>query len=64
MYICICNAITEKDIEEAVKQGISSMEMLSELTSVSRQCGCCEAHACKVLQKALSISSDICCSVT
>lgn len=60
MYICICNAITEKDIEEAVKQGISSMEMLSELTSVSNQCGCCEAHACKVLQKALSISGNMC----
>jgi bacterioferritin-associated ferredoxin len=54
MYVCICNAVTEKDIHQAVKQGISSLEMLSELTSVSLQCGCCKNHACKVLQEAIS----------
>lgn len=57
MYICICNAITEKDIHQAVKQGISTMEMLSELTSVSRQCGCCKNHAHQILEEAVSQSS-------
>lgn len=53
MYVCICNAVTEKDIHQAVKQGISSLETLSELTSVSLQCGCCKNHASKVLQEAM-----------
>lgn len=63
MYVCVCNAITEKDIHQAVKQGVCTMEMLSETTSVSRQCGCCESHACKVLEKAVSLSGQACTSV-
>jgi bacterioferritin-associated ferredoxin len=56
MYVCICNGVTDKDIQNAVKQGISSMKMLSELTSISRQCGCCKTHAHKVLQEAIMIN--------
>lgn len=54
MYVCICNAITEKDIHKAVEQGISSLEKLSEVTSVSKHCGCCTEHACKILKEAMN----------
>ena len=59
MYVCICNAITEKDIHMAVKEGISSLEQLSESTSVSRVCGCCENNADRVLQEAMLNREDI-----
>jgi bacterioferritin-associated ferredoxin len=52
MYICICQGITEKDIQNAVKEGICSMERLSESTGVSTQCGCCADHAHKTLEDA------------
>ena len=29
MYICICNAITERDVRECVRRGCCSMEELS-----------------------------------
>ncbi len=53
MYVCICNAVTERDIHQAVKEGISSLEQLSEVTSVSRVCGCCETHADQIIQEAM-----------
>lgn len=53
MYVCICKGVTDKDIHRAVKQGVSSMEELSDLTSVSRDCGCCETYASQVLQEAV-----------
>ncbi len=53
MYVCICNAITEKDIHKAVEEGISTLEKLSEVTSVSKHCGCCADHASKVLQEVI-----------
>jgi bacterioferritin-associated ferredoxin len=52
MYICICQGITEKDIQKAVKQGICTIERLAESTGVSTQCGCCMAHACQTLEEA------------
>lgn len=57
MYVCICNAVTEKDIHKAVKQGISSIDQLSEQTSVSLRCGSCQSRACKVLESALANTS-------
>lgn len=53
MYVCICKGITERDIHQAVEQGISSLEKLSEVTAVSKDCGCCADYACKVLQEAM-----------
>ena len=54
MYVCICKAITEKDIHDAVGQGVSSLEKLSETTAISKDCGCCTEEACKVIQEALA----------
>jgi bacterioferritin-associated ferredoxin len=54
MYVCICNTVTEKDIQQAVKQGVSSLEMLSENMQVSNDCGCCADHASKVLAAAIN----------
>lgn len=59
MYVCICKGVTDKDIHRAVKQGVSSMEQLSDLTSVSRDCGCCETYASQVLQEAVSNCSRL-----
>jgi bacterioferritin-associated ferredoxin len=56
MYVCICHAVTEKDIQKAVKQGICSMESLSENMAVSTRCGCCASHAHQVLTEALNSS--------
>ncbi|MBF2058563.1 MAG: (2Fe-2S)-binding protein [Cyanobacterium sp. T60_A2020_053] len=54
MYVCICNAVTEKDIHKAVREGISSLDQLSQATSVSLRCGSCQSRACQVLESALS----------
>ena len=53
MYVCICHTVTEKDIHQAVKQGVCSMKMLSDSMQVSKQCGCCANHAGKVLEEAM-----------
>lgn len=53
MYVCICNAVTEKDIHKAVEAGVNDLDKLCETTSVSKHCGCCMEHASKVLQEAM-----------
>ena len=58
MYVCICHAVTEKDIQGAVKQGVCSMKMLSEFMPVSNQCGCCDDHARKVLEEAINAQTS------
>jgi bacterioferritin-associated ferredoxin len=57
MYICICHAITEKDIQKAASKGASSIAMLSELTLLGKHCGCCTEEAHRVLSQCSGKSS-------
>lgn len=41
MYICLCNGITDKDIAEAVKNGITDFTTLQAKLGVASGCGSC-----------------------
>lgn len=41
MYVCICNAVTERDIEKAVRGGVRSLADLRLATGCSSNCGQC-----------------------
>jgi bacterioferritin-associated ferredoxin len=53
MYICICNAVTDRDIRQAVADGACSLECLRERLAVSACCGQCAEHASECLAHAL-----------
>ena len=48
MYICLCRAVTDQQIQQAVDEGVRSMEELQEQLEVSTCCGICaeDANAC------------------
>lgn len=41
MYICICNGISSKKIEEAINEGFHSVEQLTMNTGAGNCCGSC-----------------------
>lgn len=45
MFICICNAITERQVQSAVAQGANSMSDLQAQLGVATCCGCCAETA-------------------
>ena len=51
MYICICNAVTDKDIKKAINNGACSMNDLSEQLKVGTCCGRCKSCAKKILNQ-------------
>ncbi len=53
MFVCICNAVTDKQIKEEVAQGATTMRDLSQKLAVGNQCGKCCCCAKKVLNQAL-----------
>lgn len=52
MYVCICNAVTDGEIREAVHGGASSMDALGEQLGVATCCGRCANCARKVMHDA------------
>lgn len=53
MYVCICNAVSDREIRGAVKLGARTMDDLSSLLGVGTCCGKCTDCAKSVLHEAL-----------
>lgn len=46
MYVCICEAVTEKEILRQVQEeGVKSVRSLGRATGACRQCGKCASDA-------------------
>jgi len=54
MYICICHAVNESAIRQAVNEGVSSFRELSARTACGTQCGTCVNLAREVMDQALA----------
>ena len=63
MYICICNAITDRQIVQAAEEGARSPDDLAQGLGVGLGCGRCTSCAVALLQEtvaALAGSSGPC----
>ena len=54
MYVCVCNAVTESAIRDAVDEGVHNLQQLSLETGCGSACGSCHEMATDVLQQALA----------
>ena len=57
MYVCVCNAVTENAIREAVDNGVRSLAELRLHTGCSMTCGTCQDLAEEVLAEAIELSA-------
>lgn len=53
MYVCVCQAVSEKDIQRAVGDGAACFEDLQARTGCTTCCGCCEQEARELLETEL-----------
>jgi len=53
MFVCVCHAVTDTQIREAVENGCCSMRDLRNELNVATQCGRCACHARDLLHNAL-----------
>lgn len=53
MYVCVCNAVTERHIEHAVNQGARRMRDLRQTLGVTAECNRCASCAKQCLSSTL-----------
>lgn len=52
MYVCLCQAVTDRDIHQAVKDGARTLRDLRRDLKVSVDCGLCASCARECLKAA------------
>lgn len=49
MYVCICNAVTDKQIRQAAEDGVTDLWSLERKLGVAAGCGSCREMASEIL---------------
>ena len=44
MYVCLCQAVKDAEIKDAVRDGHASLEALADKLGVGTGCGCCREY--------------------
>lgn len=58
MYVCMCHAITERHIEEAVDAGATRFKDLRSSLRVATECGRCASCAKDCLKQTLALKAS------
>ncbi|HWI14639.1 MAG TPA: bacterioferritin-associated ferredoxin [Burkholderiales bacterium] len=58
MYVCICKAVTDRQIRQAVELGACSLSDLKESLGVATGCGKCAPCAREILREELQSTRD------
>lgn len=53
MFVCLCKAVTDHEIRDAVDQGVTSFEGMQSHLDVSTACGGCACEVKEVMEKKL-----------
>ena len=59
MYICLCNGVRQSQIENAIANGVITMEALQDTLEVNINCGMCERDVVGLLNKGNAEEADI-----
>lgn len=54
MFVCLCKAVTDTQIRDAVDQGHNSLEALKNELQVSTACGACACEVDRIVEKRIA----------
>jgi bacterioferritin-associated ferredoxin len=52
MYVCLCNGVTESEVQEAIEAGASTLEEVGYCTGAGTRCGSCRPVVTAMLDRA------------
>lgn len=59
MYICVCKAVTERQLDQAVHGGATSLRHLRETLGVTSECGRCARCALECMRATMAKNATV-----
>ncbi|MEJ2760070.1 MAG: (2Fe-2S)-binding protein [Gammaproteobacteria bacterium] len=59
MFVCVCHAVTESDIDRALDEGAATLDHLKHRLDVATSCGCCSETIRECLARRQSLEDGI-----
>lgn len=53
MYVCLCKAVTDRQIRESINSGACTFRAVRDQLGVATQCGKCGQHAMNIIETAV-----------
>ena len=60
MYVCVCNAVTESQVKQAVDGGARTLRALQATLDIGLECGRCARYAKGMLKGAAQAAGPLC----
>jgi bacterioferritin-associated ferredoxin len=58
MYVCLCKAVTDRQIRDAINGGCCSFSEVRKTLGVATECGKCGQHAKSIVKTAVRKTSS------
>lgn len=59
MYVCVCAAVTERQIHQATQGGARTLQDLREDTGIAVECGRCVSCAKRCMREAMGAQESL-----
>lgn len=59
MYICVCKAVTDSQIQTAIDNGMDTRKALHQCLGIGAECGKCNRHVRELVNKNSVPSTEI-----
>jgi bacterioferritin-associated ferredoxin len=54
MYVCICKGVTDREIRDAVADGVHTVRGLRKQLGCTGQCGKCKPQVCEIRDEVIA----------
>ncbi len=58
MYVCLCQAVTDTEIKDAVMSGATDLDDVQSVLGVSTGCGTCQEAALDLINETLRSAAE------
>lgn len=58
MYVCICKAVSQASVGQAIASGARTVDAISAATGAGTDCGCCKKTLSRELSRAKACSHE------